>query len=357
MLWKAKEDVFTIPEKSIFTGMLAAYFIHNVFVFDNLISYLMYVMVVAYIYHRTAHGLGEEGKHIKNKFALPVVAVALVLVLYTVNIRPMLASIYLIDAISQSPVQNDITQNINYFKKALSYHTFGDQEIREQILTTSSSVISTIQKQQIQVVGKEELLALAGSVSADQILETPLDARAYVLSASYFGQIGDAASATKMLEKALKLSPKKQQIMFALSSIYITQKKYADAAAQLKQAYEVEPSYKMAQMLYAAGLIYIKDDAAFKALMSGVSSSTIAADNDIMSAYYATKQYDKLIELWKIRIADNPADINQKISLAAVQAISGDKQSAIKGIQAIIKENPTFKEQGDEFIRQIKEIK
>ncbi|KKW07201.1 MAG: hypothetical protein UY39_C0018G0004 [Candidatus Kaiserbacteria bacterium GW2011_GWC2_49_12] len=50
-IWRrdAGERSFTVSEGSILTGLLAAYFFHNLFVFDNVMSYFLFASVLAFV--------------------------------------------------------------------------------------------------------------------------------------------------------------------------------------------------------------------------------------------------------------------------------------------------------------------
>src|SRR3989338_1717974 len=48
-LWR-RQSRFSITEKSIVTGLLAGYTFHNLFVFDNVVSYIFFFTVMAYVY-------------------------------------------------------------------------------------------------------------------------------------------------------------------------------------------------------------------------------------------------------------------------------------------------------------------
>ena len=41
-MWKKKGHDMSLEEKSILTGLIAGYFVHNIFVFDNLTSYILF---------------------------------------------------------------------------------------------------------------------------------------------------------------------------------------------------------------------------------------------------------------------------------------------------------------------------
>src|SRR3989338_1343732 len=53
-LWRGR--AFSLAERALFTGLLAAYFCHNFFVFDNVTSYILFGTVLAYIVFRSTHG-------------------------------------------------------------------------------------------------------------------------------------------------------------------------------------------------------------------------------------------------------------------------------------------------------------
>jgi len=62
-LWR-KESILTLTEKSIFTVMIAAYLFHNIFVFDNLISYIMFFSILAFV-HSISSSKGTSGYYTK----------------------------------------------------------------------------------------------------------------------------------------------------------------------------------------------------------------------------------------------------------------------------------------------------
>jgi O-antigen ligase/tetratricopeptide (TPR) repeat protein len=352
-LWRAKNNTFTITERGILTGLMVAYFIHNLFVFDNLTSYIMFVSIAAYVYYRTTSHLVAESKVIANNVVLPVTALALIIALYAINVRPILANRTLIEALSVQ-ASADITPMVNKFKEALAYNTFGNSEIREQLLSRADQVIGSAQTQSI--VGRDALLALATEEGKKQVERTPNDARYYVFYGTYLARTGNIPSALEYLTKAAELSPKKQSIIFALAGTYINSGDYVHAKEWLKKAYDAEPSYDAARMGYAAAAIYTNDMKLADELLKPYPTSTIAASNDIIQAYYAAKQFPRLIAIWKYEIAQNNSAQNH-VSLAAAYLYAGDKKNAIAELRTAIALEPTFKEQGEAYIKQIQEGK
>jgi O-antigen ligase/tetratricopeptide (TPR) repeat protein len=352
-IWRAKGDgAFSIIDRSILTGLLVAYFIHNLFVFDNLTSYMMFIAVAAYVYHRTSSVPVYIPKHELNRVILPITAIALVVALYAVNIRPILAGRTLIDALSVPPNSADITPAVTYFKNALAYNTFGSTEIREQILSRADQYAGVQQ----QIIGLDQLGALAAQEGKKQVELTPNDARYHVFYGTFLARTGNIPGAIEHLTKAAELSPNKQSIMFALAGTYISEGNYEKAKEWLKKAYEAEPSYEAARVGYAAAAIYTKDMKLADELLAPLSTSTIAASNDVIQALYDAKQYTRLIAIWKDRVQAEPTAQNH-VSLAAAYLYSGDRKNAIAELQTAIKLEPGFKAQGEEYIKQIQEGK
>jgi O-antigen ligase len=117
---------FSLVEQSILTGLLAGYFFHNLFVFDNITSYVLFATVLAYIFSRSALAsnspvLFQHGRIYYSM--MPIVAVlGVVLVWGTawfVNGRGLAQNRALLKAIA--PSSEGITKNLDYFSEAIGY--------------------------------------------------------------------------------------------------------------------------------------------------------------------------------------------------------------------------------------------
>ncbi len=347
-VWRGKGDgQFSIPEQAVITGMLAAYFIHNLFVFDNLTSYLVFIAIAAYVYNRTSLRPRIASEFVVNNAVLPIAVVLLIVAMYVVNVKPILANRALIAAMTPTQ-QGDITKNVAQFQDALSYKTFADAEIREQIMSAAGQNAAATQPP----IGSDTLKALAITEGKKQTEITPDDARYFVFYGTFLVQDGDIKDAIPYLQRAHALSPDKQSIIFALAGAYLEEQDYKDAELVLKTAYELDPSYDAARMTYAAAAIYNSDLPTADSVLAGVSTSTIAASNDITQALYTTKQFGRLIMLAKFRVSQDPSAQNY-VSLAAAYLYSGDRKNAVAELQAAINVEPNFKAQGEQYIQQI----
>jgi hypothetical protein len=132
-----------VVERAVFIGLFIAYFIHNIFVFDNLISYILFISLVAYINSRITENLPDNTKQynpdLVNYGFIPAIIILSLVSIYFINIPAMMQSKYVIKSISQ----NDYTKSFENIKKAFSYNSFGNSESVEQIVPMVVGVSSS----------------------------------------------------------------------------------------------------------------------------------------------------------------------------------------------------------------------
>ncbi len=118
-------------------------------------------------------------------------------------------------------------------------------------------------------------------------------------------------------------------------------------------AYALGPQFTELAAYAAAGIIAVGDMAAAdKILLAAYGSLNV--ENDILAvAYYRTKNWPRLIAMWKLR-ADKPnASVDTWFSLAAAYYTAGDKESAIKTINKAVALYPEAAPAGASAIAQI----
>ncbi len=357
-LWRRMN--ISLISKSVLTGLFAGYFFHNLFVFDNIVSYIMFFSVLAYIHSQA--GKSEPLPELTNKqvnnqtnlnnIYISLIIIGFVFVAYFVNWKGFMASRELIEAIR--PQSAGLSSNFDHFKKSLAYNSFGVSEAREQLAQVSSQVAAMNApediKQKFFEFGRDELIK--------QTNDFPNDARYELLLSVYLNKFKLYDEAIKHLEKAVNLSPKKQAIKFELTSSYISKKEYDKALATSKDTYELELAFADARDLYAVAAIYAgRNDIAQDILIPAYG--TMAVPQDIfVNAYVSAGDYQTVVEIWQKRISDlnkigedNP---QFHISLAAAYLKNGERQKAILELEQVIKLNPSFKNQGEYYINEIR---
>lgn len=355
-VWKSS---LSMAEKSVLSGLLAGYFVHNIFVFDNLASYVLFFAALGFVSSlpRKA-GSAPAGIALPDWFGTkpmrmdaveyivaPIAIVLLVGAVYFFDIRSIEANTRLIVALQACGGQN---ASADLFQNALNVDTYvANQEIREQLLNCSGNVISS---QQIPGPTKQAFFTLANQAIKAQVAATPKDARIYVLAGAFDDGIGQYAEAAKLLEEGHRLSPAKQTLDFELATAYINTGKADQAVALLRQAYESAPSYDQAKNAYAISLVIDGKEALAHQLFG--NDPAIFATQQMASVYASEKQYPKAIAIYEQLASSSPTDVNIHAQLAQLQYAAGMTSAAIFTLRGLESVHPELKDQIDAAIKQ-----
>jgi O-antigen ligase/tetratricopeptide (TPR) repeat protein len=354
MVWKS--GAFSVAERALMTGLFAAYFFHNLFVFDNITSYLLYIFVLAYIASRVARykdlkpGITRQIIPISLLSVVAGVAVALALfTMYAVNWNAYQANKALLSAVSP---QSSIGTNLNYFEASINYGSFGTQEAREQLVQGALTLAGNTQVPADQA---KNLFDAAAKAMSDQVAAAPLDARFPFFLGALYGAYGDSADAEKYLRQAKALSPNKQSIRFQLGINLLSEGKNDEALALMKETYELDTDDTDALVFYAMAAIRAGQDTLADQLVAQLNALGLSGDQRIIGSYVARKQYSKIADVWSAYLVKNPTNTQAQFGLAAAYFANGDKAKAVAQLQHIADSNPdaNAKAQALDLIKQI----
>ena len=281
VIWKRKEG--GIGERAVLSGLLLAYFIHNFFVFDNLLSSIIFFTLLAYLAgfdaeHLSAQSANSERSERRDsheselrstnhegktdptlRYALATVACALMIpAIYLVTIKPYRAGITLINAITPCPKdkiarqtlpdgktqlvcsesrQAGAERSLAAFNALFAAHTFADTEGREQLM---SMALQTGGNTQVQEATREAFLRLAEAEMQKQLAATPNDARYHLFMGMFYRAVGQFDAAVRELTEAVRLTPAKPSMLANLGSLYLEHKDTAKAIEIFKVAFEFD---------------------------------------------------------------------------------------------------------------------
>lgn len=342
--------------RAVLLALLAAYLFQNLTVFDQIISLLMFSLVLAFIHFKYTTPPDElsEGTE-KEKVWLPFVVVAVVgavgFSLYYFNLRSMIVSTSLIRAISGQETPEAI---LSEYQRIFSYGPVtGQIEAGEQLLNTTQTIVANTS---IGEAVKQQFVVLSDQVIQKEFAAEPNDARERMLYGSYLASIGRNSDALVQLQKALDLSPKKQMIMFQLGMVYINDDQVDLGLNYFKQAYEEDTSYVEARKLYALAALYTGHQQLAQDLLG--SKPLEYLDDDRFVNYFASiKDYQSLLPIWQKRQQEKPTDKQTNLSLSACYYYLGQKDKAIEVIENYIKQDPSYAADGQKIIAQIRQGK
>lgn len=334
-----RSGIFSVDDQAAIAGLLTAYFIHNFFVFDQLVSHLMFFGFLAYLHTRAIAGgpsefppvpsVGQPTQRGIIVFGSAAAAAGLVLVFYFINLKPAFASHSLINALSW---QNDIkdrngsivrradpVKSLDYFVKTFAYDTFGSTEAAEQLMPAAFQIASSAEAP---AETRQRYLELAAEKLEAEIKRAPNNARYYFFAGGFYAQSGQEGLALKRLEKARELSPKKQGILFNLGAVYFAKNQTEEAIAVFREAYESAPVFDQAR-------------------------------NYLINIYVETKQFGQLSVLWEEKVRLEPENVNYHGALGLAYFYNGQTPKAIAEFRKVIELDPNFKTEAERVIREV----
>ena len=351
---------------SILVSLLAAHFFQNLFVFDNLTSYLLFFAVLAYVHtvsERTAAANAAAPRRPPRRSALPllvsigatVAAGAMFLVaLYFWNVKPILAAKATIDALGTarlSPPAGRVEALIANFRKGIELNTFGTTELREQISQVVPNVLgdSSLANQD-----KVKFVTYAVEELEAQHRAAPEDMRAKAFLATIYLSAGRPTDAVAIVNEALALSDRRQQFYFIAAEAYLNAGQESQAISALERAYDLDRSYPEALINLATVLILTGRDRDAAPLLREFYGTTTPAEERFGQAYTQRGDLERAILVWEAVVRRAPHGAPGRANLGVLYARVGRAAEAIAELEEAIRLEPGFKTQGEAIVQQIR---
>jgi tetratricopeptide (TPR) repeat protein len=160
-------------------------------------------------------------------------------------------------------------------------------------------------------------------------------------------------NALKYTEKAAELSPKKQTILYQLGGFYIQKQEFKKALEVFKRAYELDTTNENALNYYSIAAIYAGEQKLADSILMEKYGTNLVLDDKFVRAYVDTKQWEKAIKIWETRIKTDPKNTQNLLQFAATYLAAGQRAKSVAVIREVIAIDPTFKEQGEYYIKEI----
>ncbi len=351
----------------ILLSLLAAHFFQNLFVFDNLTSYLLFFALLAYVHAAAerARGVPALANPPLPRPALPgalpwaaaaAAGAAFLFVFSFWNVKPIRAAKYTIDALATqfTPPAGRVDALIANFRKGIELNTFGTTELREQISQAAPNVLgdpSLANQDKVKFVtyAVEELEA--------QHREHPEDMRTKAFLATLYLSAGRPADAIATINEALAVSDRRPHFYFVAAEAYLNAGQPDEAIAALRRAYDLAPEFPEANINLATVLILAGREAEAEALFVKHYATPIVAEERIANAYAQRGELGKSVAIWEKLVEVSQASAKYRANLGVMYARLGRPADAIRQLEDAIRLEPGFKLQGEQIIRQIREGK
>lgn len=355
-LWRREKNYVVT---ALFSGLLVGYAINNFFVFDNLVSYILFFLLLAYCAHRYERG---EQKLIPVTVSWPLppaqnvtvgaVLVLLVFTLYQVVWRPYNVGHTLLLALQNNPNNSNDPRftpeaRLGYFKEVLAAETFGSAEAVNQLF---GQAWSAAQSPNVQPQTKQEYINVAINAAKEQIAAQPDDVRTMYTLGSLFLGLNQPQEALKYFLGAEKLSPRKQTIIMDTALAYLATGDKATALATAKRGYELDTNFPSARLAYSLVLLKTGQTKQAEEIIGD-----LVLDERFINVYAEIGNYKKVLELWQQKVATDPNNPQLYISLAAAYFANGNNTASIRELNKAIQlsTDAQFKAEAQELIRRI----
>jgi O-antigen ligase/cytochrome c-type biogenesis protein CcmH/NrfG len=349
-----KDESFTVIERGILLGLLAGYFTHNLVVFDNIVSYIFFAVILGFIHSRVATPIKSiADKKVDDALitqaALPAGIVAFGLVVYFVYAPGMAAAGDIIQAfrslqpsvvqgVQQAPAGP--TAMLEELKEAVDRDSFAHQEIAEQIAQQAMSIARAPQvddetKQAFTDYAEEQLDRL--------VAEKPGDARVHVFIASYYRATNQLEKAVVEMAIARELSPNKQAIIIQQGFIELSRNGLVEADSFFETAFKLDERNPEAREYYAASRLYQADVEGAAALIDTEKTKIRFANSDfLLAAANQAGATELMIDLFKTRLDSDDTDAQNWATLAYLYYEQDDNGNALRVLEEAQTTIPSF---------------
>lgn len=356
-IWRSR---LSVPEQAALMGLLAAYAFNNLFVFDNLVSFVYFFAILAFVqgfastrpprFMFLARPMGDHALAIIAPVALIVIGFGG----WYLNGAGIARASTLVQALS---AQGSPQANLALFQKAMGGTSFPGNQLGYQEAVEQATQLTANQVAQASIDPsiKQQYLAVASSNLQSLMAERPHDARLELFAGSLLSAYGAYDEAIQYLQQAVADSPQKQQILIQLGLVQLQKGDANDAIATLRSAFEEEPAYDTARILFASAYYIAGDTTDGDKLIIDKWGTTIVDNDQLLQVYLNTKLYSRAEAIWQQRIKNDPKNVQLYLGLASVYFQAGDKDSTVATLKELAQISPADAAQVQTLISKIQD--
>lgn len=348
-IWKMKER--SVGEKAVLIALVAGYCVHNVFVFDNLTSYMLFAALLAYVYSENKSEIKIDNKKnfihqdVIDAGIAPLIIVLTIFIVYFVNYKPYMANINLIKAIAYP------TEKFDSFKKAFELETFAHSELVEQSIQNINNLKSGLTPEKA-----EEVNVFIKKMMDKQLVRSGNDSRYTLFQGSFYESQKDYDKALASYGSAIENSPKKIMLYSVVGNMYMQKGDYENAYQYFKKAFELERTYDDARLQFAVSAVLAKHQEEADQVAIEKYGTRAYPEDRMLSVYVIQKDLARAEEVAQaISVKDKKPDAMMK--LVGYYYQNKDTQNTVKMLQRIGAMFPELKTVVDNATQNIREGK
>lgn len=352
---------------AVVLAALGAHIIQNIFVFDNLNTYLLFFAFLAYgsfliteVHDKkigTPSG-SSRSSHVRAHGVAISCAGILFVLAYYLHVAPIQESKALLRALIAFQEHVTMDKQIAAFKEALAYDSFGTTEVREQIINLSRNVSGN---QRYSNAEQMQYITFAIDEIRKEVDRPAKDVKHMMFLGSLLNEsLGSNPSylmeAKNVLEEAVKISPTKQMIAFELAQYYVSTGQNDAARDALYRTWKFDPTYRIAGIhTWILAVVTKRLDIATE--VGAFYPLTSLSEVDLLrlgEAYRRIQDYKNALPIYQQLVLVMPQNTKYRATYAALLAHEGRIEEARKETEEVIKLDPTFIKEGGSFLQNLK---
>lgn len=249
--------VFDKKEKAILGGLLFAYAFLNLFIFDNLVSYCLFVLLLGLASSSFVTDVKRKSINNMEFSAFAMLCCLAFAAMFILNYGAYKQNITLTKALS--PQKEGYNKNIELVENAVNAGPTGRFESLEQMDSIVRSILSS---KNISNEDKNRVAMLLIKDFEKYNQENPDELRGRYILGVFLVDVGLYDDGISLLEEVISMSPKKQQTYYALAKAYFfkagqnsDEKLIEQGLMYLKSAYEFAPQMDGPRNIYLNTLL------------------------------------------------------------------------------------------------------
>ena len=356
---KRKADYFFF---SILTSLLAAYGLHNFFVFDSINTVVVYFFLIGLISFKQTEDQSEQNQEPAPREKNQAVFYLAGLGLLIVNCYLFYQLIYLPIKINRNLfvgyyyILYDSNRSYESFKTALSYK-LGAVETACQ-LNKMYEVLSEEKGAEKELVEKFYRLNKEKLKFASEAYPLDIKTKLYLAQLIINEEKSQAEldQAESLLQKSVELSPGRPEPYYLLYNLYLIESEPAKAVAILEDLIRQLPWFGEAKIMLASKLQKDNPDKAEEYFQQGLketksfSASTL---KKVIAYLLDGKRYGQTIEYYLQLIKVEPTRFDYRLDLAKVYYLTGQIDNAIEQINIINSYDSKALKGNEQFIQML----
>lgn len=370
-----RKDKISIHEFVLISCLLVAYFIQNLAVFDSLVTYIMCMVTLAYVYWLYR---GEKESEVdvldeplvnKEIFSFTVAFIILITIMWQYNIK-----VYkMLDLTIAGQVafgQQGMEAGVAKYKEALAYNTVLDRDSITSLnrVFSGTSAFSNLDKTRAREIidwnielGKKVL-----DYNQHDSMNLMIQAQLYDTAAIVYSDIPEKAMeysdlSLEYIDKSIAASPRRIPIYFQKAQIQLNRGDQEGGVETMKYALSLNPKYYDSQCHLSNLLMYLKKEQEAYSYMDqcldlgGAELLNNASQvKGLIDHYAKAKDFKKVLSLYTALVRLEPKNVQAWVNLAKLYADDGQKEQAINAVNKAVELDHTIQKYADEFINKLK---